>query len=216
MIGFKINGKHSYRDYGLVLENPYQLTPPLPKSHYVSVLGRSGQLDLTEALTGRVEYENRILTLELGGIKNDWPSFFTSFLNEVHGKRVEIIFDNDVTHYLIGRATVLDGFEKVARLGKFRLEVVCEPYRLDITPYNYSGNVTSTTTVTVPKSMIPVVPEITCTIASGNTLTVSNNGEVYTLKNGKQVIQGLELFADLRLVFRGTGSVAIVARGGCL
>ena len=216
MIGFKINGKHSYRDYGLVLENPYQLTPPLPKAHYVSVPGRSGQLDLTEALTGRVEYENRILTLELGGIKSDWPSFFTSFLNEVHGKRVEIIFDNDVTHYLIGRATVRDGFEKVARLGKFRLEVICEPYRLDITPYTYSGSVTSTTTVTVPKSMIPVVPEITCTITSGNTLTVSNNGEVYTLKNGKQIIQGLELFTDLRLVFRGTGSVAIIARGGCL
>lgn len=216
MIGFKINGKHSYRDYGLILENPYQLTPPLPKVHYVSVPGRSGQLDLTEALTGRVEYENRTLTLELGGIKTDWPSFFTIFLQEVHGKKVEIVFDNDTTHYLVGRATVREGFEKVARLGKFRLEITCKPYRLDVTPFTYSGTVTNSLTVAVPKSQMPVVPEITCTIASGNTLTVSNNGTTHTLKNGTQVIQGLELFTDLRLVFRGTGSVTIVARGGCL
>ena len=76
MIGFTINGKHSYSDYGIILQNPYQITPPIPKTHYVTVPGRSGQLDLTEALTGRVEYESRTLRLELGGMKSDWLSFF--------------------------------------------------------------------------------------------------------------------------------------------
>lgn len=216
MIGFIINGKHSYSDYGMILQNPYQITPPIPKTHYVTVPGRSGQLDLTEALTGRVEYESRTLRLELGGMKSDWLSFFTTFLNDVHGKEVQIIFDNDSTHYYLGRALVLDQFEKVARLGVFTMEVFCEPYRYDVIPYTYTGTVTSQTTVTIPKSMMPIMPEITCTIETGNTLTVKNNGKTYSLKNGVQIIRELTLTTDWKLIFKGKGSVSIVARGGCL
>jgi len=216
MIGFTINGKHSYSDYGMILQNPRQITPPIPKTHYVTVPGRSGQLDLTEALTGRVEYESRTLRLELGGMKSDWLSFFTKFLNEVHGKEVQIIFDNDSTHYFLGRTLVLDQFEKVARLGLFTMEVLCEPYRYDVIPYTYTGTVTSQTTVTIPKSMMPVLPEITCTIETGNTLSVKNGGKTYTLKNGVQRIRELTLTTDWKLVFKGKGSVSIVARGGCL
>lgn len=216
MIGFTINGKHSYRDYGIILQNPYQLTPPIPKTHYISVPGRSGDLDLTEALTGKVEYENRILTLELGGMKADWLTFFTTFLNDVHGKEVQMIFDHDTAHYFIGRATVLDHFEKVARLGVFAMEVVCEPYRYDVTPYTYAGTVTSQTTVTVPQSKMPVIPEVVCTIATGNTLTVTNNGKTCSLKNGMQKLRELEMTTDWKLVFKGSGSISVTARGGCL
>jgi len=216
MIGFTINGKHSYNNYGLILQNPYQITPPVPKTHYISVPGRSGYLDLTESLTGKVEYENRILILELGGMKTDWSSFFTTLLKDIHGKEVQIVFDNDKTHYYIGRATVLDQFEKVARLGLFALEVLCEPYRYNVTPYTYSGSISSQTTVTVTQSEMPIVPEITATITSGNTLTVSNGGKTCTLKSGTQKLRELEMTTDWKLVFRGVGSASVVARGGCL
>lgn len=216
MIGFMINNKHSYRDYGLVLQNPYQLTPPMPRTHYVSVPGRSGQLDLTESLTGRVEYENRILTLELGGIKTDWPSFFTLFLREVHGKVVKIIFDNDKSQYFLGRAKVVEGFEKVGRLGTFLVEVECEPYRYNTAVYSYTGTVTSKATVTAPSSVMPIIPEITCTIATGDTLKVTNNNQSFSLKNGYQKMRAMELCEDFKMVFEGKGTISVVAQGGCL
>jgi len=216
MIGFTINGKHSYRDYGLVLQNLYQITPPVPKTHYIRVPGRSGDLDLTEALTGKVEYENRTLTLKLGGMKADWFSFFTTFLKDIHGKEVQLIFDHDTTHYFMGRASILGDFEKVARLGTFAMEILCEPYRYDVTPYTYSGTVTSSTTITVPQSKMPVIPEVTCTITSGNTLTVTNSGKTCSLKNGMQKLRELEMTTDWKLVFKGVGIVSVIARGGCL
>ena len=55
--GATINGKHTWKDYGLVIGNTDIVSEPSPKTNYIEVPGSSIRIDLTETLTGQVEYE---------------------------------------------------------------------------------------------------------------------------------------------------------------
>lgn len=45
-------------EYGMVLLDGYSIKPSEPKTYYVDVPGRNGKLDLTQALTGDIFYDN--------------------------------------------------------------------------------------------------------------------------------------------------------------
>ena len=64
--GVAINGKHTWKDYGLVIGNTDIVGEPSPKTNYIEVPGSSIRIDLTETLTGQVEYESRQLKFSLG------------------------------------------------------------------------------------------------------------------------------------------------------
>src|SRR5699024_8115291 len=109
-----INGKHTYYHYGLYVTNTAPIAPPEVRTQYIEVPGRNGNLDLTDVLTGRPVYGDRKITLEMGGKKpaGEWPGFFSRFLADVHGKKVEIVFDNDPGCYYVGRAIVSGAYER--------------------------------------------------------------------------------------------------------
>ena len=126
-----LNGKHTYTDYGLYVTNTNPVEPPEVKAEYIEVPGRNGQIDLTEALTGYTVYNNRQIVLELGGRKRsqEWPGFMSNFLNDLHGKPVKVIFDNDPSYYYQGRATVESDYEKGNEIARFTLTINAEPYK---------------------------------------------------------------------------------------
>ena len=64
--GAAINGKHTWKDYGLVIGNTDIVGEPSPKTNYIEVPGSSIRIDLTETLTGQVDYESRQLKFSLG------------------------------------------------------------------------------------------------------------------------------------------------------
>ena len=73
--GATINGKHTWKDYGLVIGNTDIVSEPSPKTNYIEVPGSSIRIDLTETLTGQVEYESRQLKFSLGKMEREdlWP-----------------------------------------------------------------------------------------------------------------------------------------------
>ncbi|MBE7728090.1 MAG: hypothetical protein E7244_27985 [Enterocloster citroniae] len=221
MKGVSIDGLHSYGDFGLHLINENNcIPPPVPKTHFVKVPGRSGDLDLSEALTGRCEYENRLITLQFGGMRRDWPYFLDEFISLYHGKKIDqLLFDYDQAHYFTGRASIRGDFEKTGRLGKFTMDVECEPYRYDLTPKTASASLSggsSTKTITISNSEIPIVPEFNAAITTGRTMTVTFNGTAYSLRNGDQVIPDISFPSSGSLRFTGYGTVTVTARGGRL
>lgn len=229
----KINGKHTYNDYGLYVTNSNPIEPPEVRAEYITVPGRSGNIDLTQALTGYAVYGNRTISLRLGGKKEaaSWPAFISDFLNEVHGKQVEVIFDNDPNYYYFGRAIVEADYQKGNEVATFTLTINAEPYKYGIQstaepwlwdPFSFVNGViryynqitvSGTKTVKVIGSEMPVIPVF---IASEQ-ISVSFEGKSYTLKQGENKIYDIVLRnQEYEMVFTGNGTVSINYKSGRL
>lgn len=112
--GVTFDGKHSYTDFGLWMMSRPDLGSPTPKLSIVDIPGADGNIDLTEANTGEVKYNNRTITLSFGAVveQDEQEEFRTNIMNALHGKRIsKIVLDEDPEWYWTGRASV--SFTKV-------------------------------------------------------------------------------------------------------
>lgn len=228
-----LNGKHTYYDYGLYVTNTSPIAPPEAKTQYIEVPGRNGEIDLSEALTGYTIYKNREITLELGGKKpaNQWPSFISDFLNEIHGKQVKVVFDDNKDFYYIGRATVQSGYEIGCEVAKFTVKISAEPYKYSAKStaepwiwdlFNFINGVirsyreiqvNGTLKYRIVGSEMPVIPII---IASAD-MKVVFEGVTYDLQAGKNKIYDIVLLNnEYELTFQGSGTVSIDYKVGRL
>ena len=93
-----------------MLKTAPEITSPEPKTYYVDILGAHGKMDLTEALSGKVQYNNRQIKLEFISMagREEWSAIYSAILDAVHGKVKEIMLDDDMTHVYKGRVTVGD------------------------------------------------------------------------------------------------------------
>lgn len=133
--GISFNGLHSYRDYGLFLAAPPDYGTPNPKVFQVDIPGANGVLDYTEALTGEVMFNNRTqkytFSVEIGRDRRE--ALKSRIRNDLHGKLVEIVPDEDSNWYYVGRATV-----QFADINYWKMKVIvnvdAEPYKLAVDP----------------------------------------------------------------------------------
>lgn len=130
MNGVSFNGKHSYREWGLLLkERPY-IAPPEPKTKLVEVPGSDVVIDLTESLTGQVHYgmrEGKFEFYVLNG-RSEWSAVYYAILNELHGKRLQIVLDDDPNYYWLGRVTISD-WESDKKTATIVVSAQLEPYK---------------------------------------------------------------------------------------
>lgn len=133
MRGVMFDKKHSYWDWGLMLKTAPKVTSPQPKTHYVDVPGAHGALDLTEMLTGKVQYKNRKIEMEFVTTagREEWSAVYSGILNELHGQMKEIRLDDDPLHIYTGRVTVGDP-ERANGVVTVRMVAEVEPYKKTI------------------------------------------------------------------------------------
>lgn len=133
MRGVTFDKKHSYWAWGLMLKTAPKITSPQPKTHYVDIPGAHGQLDLTEMLTGKVQYKNRQIEMEFVTMagRDEWPAIYSDILNEVHGQLKEIRIDDDPLHIYTGRVMVGDP-ERENNVVTLRMTAEVEPYKKTI------------------------------------------------------------------------------------
>lgn len=97
----------SFDDWGLIFASK-KISEPTPKIEQVEIPARNGVIDMTEAVTPVMKYENRKITLnfileceyELIEQKR------TLITSAIHGKNVKIFFDDDRAFYWYGRIEV--------------------------------------------------------------------------------------------------------------
>ena len=232
--GAVINGKHLWEDWGLRIED-CDIGPPEVNDVFVPVPGGK-TLDLSEA-NGPVSYKKREINLELGAIKekNAWRTFLSSFMNEYHGRKVEAIFDDDLAFYYIGRAYIKADVERTARVGKFEMEIIAEPYKYEIQdsqePWKwgsfnfmtgvirYLGEVEISQDrkqIIIPKGEMLTVPVFE--VSRADRLKVLHGSKAYELRDGKNRYPQIKVggASEVRLDFQGTGLVKVRYRGGSL
>lgn len=239
MVNAKINGKDLYKDYGLVVGNNDVVGIPKPKKVIIEVPGASKVIDLSEALTGKMEYENRILNFKLGGSRkvDNWHEFLSIFLMDVHGKKVKVVLDSDPHFYYEGRAEII-GFDRTRHLGFIELSIDCSPYKYsvyssiedwvwdsfcfdtDVIREYMNINVLGTKNIEIPGSDIPVVPIFYVDSKNSNTeMSVDSKrlNKSFILSNDKNRFAELEILSEGdTLTFNGTFKVSIDFRGGSL
>ena len=134
MKGVMIGEKHSYTDWDLYLGKETSISFPKIKETVVDIPGADNEIDLTEALTGDVKYKTRDIKLVFYTVKKkkNWRSFISEIANYLHGKRLNIIFDDDPSYFYVGRCQI-DPLKLDEKVGKITIDVKAEAYKYSIT-----------------------------------------------------------------------------------
>ena len=213
MSDIRFGTKWAHADYGLIVA-PYAIPMPEPQMNFVEIPGRDGALDLSEAF-GTVRYTDRIIPLTLYA-RAPFDTSISAFAADVHGRRMNVIFDRDPTYYYDARMTIED-VERHAGYCELSLECRAKPYKLEHFETAITVLPTGSATVTLTNTRMPVVPVIT--VSAGMTLTFTLLGKDYTvnLSAGTHIIPSLVLMeGDTEIGITGTGRITFTYRKGAL
>lgn len=231
MIGVTIGDKHTYHDWGLIMTSK-AISPPAPQLNLVSIPLRDGSLDLTEALTGDVKYNNRVISINLAMIdsRENWSARISEIQNYLHGQRQKIVFDDDKAFYYIGRV-VVNEWTTDRSIGNVTLECTVEPYKYDILSsaddwlwdtFDFeTGYITTASNVLVQGNETIVIlgrkKKTYPTIIASESMQVTLDGTTYQLSSGTNKLYTMLLHeGENELIFTGNGMVTVEYRGGNL
>ena len=213
MSDIRFGTKWVHADYGLIVA-PYAISIPEPQTNFVDIPGRDGALDLSEAF-GTVRYADRIIPLTMYA-RAPFDTLISSFAADVHGRRMNLIFDRDPTYYYDARVTVED-VEHHAGYCELSLECRARPYKMEHFETTITVLPTGSATVTLTNTRMPVVPTITVSAEMTLTFTLSGTNYSVNLSAGTHVIPSLVLLeGDTAIEITGTGRITFTYRKGTL
>lgn len=204
--------KNTWYDWDLILTEK-TITPPELKTNYINIGGMSGTLDLSEALTGEVAYNDRTISVSFftsEGSHKDREKIIREITSYLHGKKVKIIEPDDTDHYFYGRVKI-SSYENNLAYAEIFMECDCEPWRYSINESVRVVSATSQLTNVVinnngVKSLTPVV-----TVEGGIDIIYDN--QRYSLTDGIYKIPDVKLYQGVNVIgVTGSGSVTFSYR----
>ena len=230
MNGVRFGDKHSYNDFGLLLQSRVDVGTPAVKANTVDIQGGDGVIDLSDVLTGYAFFENRTITctFTVMDARNKWSAIYSKLLNYFHGEKMKVVIDDDRSFYYFGRVSVNE-WKSDKATATIVVEIDAEPYKYDVQAsdgtwewdsfdfengiINELGNIAinGTETVSIIGRRKRFVPVITSTA----NMTVAFNGNTYNIEKGNNKIFDIEIIeGENLLTFTGTGTVSISYIGG--
>ena len=232
IIGVLFGDKHTVRDWGLVQDKRPVVSPPEYKGIKVDISGGDGALDLTEVITGGINYHNRRMRFEFTIIepRRNWHNIYSDILDYLQGQKMRIILDEDLAFFYEGRAWINE-WESNRNISTIVIEAEVFPYKMerfssveqeewDVFDFetgisrDYAGLiVTGSLTLVIPTRRMSVCPVFTVE----GTMDVVLDGRYYHLPAGINRIPTLIIKEERNtLTFHGHGTVSIDYRGGRL
>ena len=213
MSDIRFGTKWARADYGLIVA-PYAIPMPEPQTNFVEIPGRDGALDLSEAF-GTVRYSDRTIPLTLYA-RAPFDTLISAFAADVHGQRINVIFDRDPGFYYDARITIED-VERHWGYCELSLECRTKPYKLEQFETAITVLPTGNATVTLTNTRMPVVPTITISAEMTLAFTINGKGYSVTLPTGTHIVPSLVLSeGDTEIGITGTGSATFTYRKGTL
>ena len=228
----KSSYKHSYKDYDMLPKSKMVVQPPSVREVYIEIAGADGDLDLSEVLTGYPSYDSRDAEFTFTLVdRKKWDFIYSRLMNNVHGRRMRVIIDEDSNYYYTGRIKV-NSFASNKNTATIVINGHFDPYKKSLIanserwlwdPFNFETDVardysaivvSGTTAVTVVGSDMPVTPVFS--VSSNMTLTFEENE--YQLSSGAtQMIPDIVLRgSEYTMQFAGGGTVDISFEVGSL
>ena len=213
MSDIRFGTKWAHADYGLIVA-PYSIPMPELQTNFVEIPGRDGALDLSEAF-GAVRYADRIIQMTLYA-RAPFDTLISAFATDIHGRRMNVIFDRDPTYYYDARITIED-VERHWGYCELSLECRTKPYKLEQFETAITVLPAGTAIVTLTNTRMPVVPSITVSAEMAIAFTISGKNYSVTLPAGTHTIPSLMLMEDeTEIGITGTGSITFTYRKGAL
>ncbi len=190
---FILDNFNTWYDWNLILTSK-SITPPEPKTNYVAIDGMNGTLDMSEALTGEITYNDRTITMKFWtdhGTRDEREQLLNDIRLALHGRKIKIIEPDDPDHYFYGRIKIKSE-ENIIPYAEFTIEATCEPWR-------YANEDSNRHVIVSPNESIDVViinqgkKTITPTIAITGAITVAYGDTSATLSDGSYKISDLNL-----------------------
>lgn len=212
--GASIGDFHTWKDWRAIIQNSDVVGSPEPNTNYLEVPGGNGHIDLTETLTGDVTYSTRTLKFELALKTNPavWPDTISRIFNSLHGKAVQVILDEEPTHYFYGRVNI-DGVSRAQISGQLTVTVECDPYRYELGETTEFFSVSDTEDVSIENDRMWVSPAIW----ASRECTLTLNGMTYSIAQGNQQRMDIVLKDGVnQLTITGNVMIGFTFRKGCL
>ena len=228
MQGVKFGEYHSYNDFGLVLSSK-EISPPEVRKNEVEINGTNGKLDMSEALTGKPDYKNRTLTFNFAALvaHDKRLAAFSRVMNAIHGKKMDIVLDEDPAYFYRGRVSVTKNADNK---GSGEITVTC-----DVEPYKYELRTSNEEWKWDPFSFITGIAQVTTFEVNGRktvnvlnskgyvcpvfnlsaTMIIEFEGIRHTAWAGEYHNYAIVLEEGANsITFEGAGTVEIIFRGG--
>lgn len=209
---FNNGEKSAYHDWNIVLTKT-EIPLPKAKTSTVDIVGADGVLDLSEALTGEVKFQNRTikLTFELMNDEN-YEVVIDEISNYIHGKNLIFTITHEENYFYSGFATI-NSWECSKRKGKIVITIDADPYKYEVNETIISTTVNGTKRLNLEntrKSICPVV------IATGN-INMNFKGIDFEIEEGSwQFLEFILCEGENRVVLTGNGTIKFVYRRGSL
>lgn len=225
----KIGDKWLQGDLGYAF-NDKSISQPEPNLVQLTIPGTSDIIDLTESVSGDIEYKQRTITIKLESThgKNTMYAKFSDLANRYQGKKLKLIFSKDSGWYWLGRISVSEVTSKfygsiivitaIVDPYKYETQSSLEPWLWDTFSFNdgiirnyYNVQVPGTLTIVGRRKR--VCPKIICSTS----MNVSYLGNIYPLAAGENTIPDIFIGeGEHVLTFIGYGTVSVDYRGGSL
>lgn len=169
---------NSRTDLGLIFTHA-EKNPPETHTEYAEVPGR-GPVDLSELVAGEPWYLTRELVIEFEYTGTGWAAKLREIFGKLHGKKMQIVFQDDPQWYFTGRCAV--EYEVNMSTLHFVITVTADPFRhfVDQTPTTFSGAGTITNpTLFSSRPLIRVNGSGTGTVTIGNQIITLNSIDGY-------------------------------------
>lgn len=188
---FILDKYNTWHDWRLTL-TAKDVTPAEPKTNYITLDGAHGSLDLTEALTGEVVFNDRTVTASFWtseGTFNERLRVLQEIVSATHGRKVRIVEPDDPEHFFLGRVKVKSQKWDQVHM-ELTLEATCEPWRYAINETERRAELSGATDVVIVNhGDKTVTPTITVTGNTGLTF----NGQTVGLNAGTYTVTDLRL-----------------------
>lgn len=187
---------------------------PEPKTTTTDIPGRDGVLDQSKAVSGRINYSNRVLTIS-GYVKETYSLYlqrYSNLLNLIGSDIVEIINKSEPDFIWQGRAAI--NYENTDALHS-EISIECDvfPYKRKKTDTVVQKTLTGEATDIVCGNLAePVVPTVETTAAT----QIRFKGKVFDVQAGSRKLDIVFERGDNVLNVTGTGEIKITYREGSL
>lgn len=167
-----VGGVDLQKEYGLVLTDESEVSPPKLKRYETDVPG-GGAIDLTDALSGDAAFAPREMSLVLAlDVDGGFERVKTSLSSLLHGRRLDFRLTSDPDYTYTGRFEIDEYYCKM-HAGRIKVGVRADPYKL-LKTCAYRVNAAGGIVVTLESGRMPV-----CPVFEFSSETIVAAGDVY-------------------------------------
>lgn len=212
MYSANIIGKQMDTVYGLYLPE-YEVPSPEAKTNYKEIPFMDGAIDKT-APDGIVHFMDRNWELEFQKTgpnvsANDIQELSRQLNNDLHGRKGEIIFDDDPNYKWIGRVFVQSVSCENNGLLKVAINLTTEPYKYNVEQISVEYSLSEEETVIeLDNGRKPTVPSVIVSDEAVLTFTIKGVEYSIELAEGTWNVSELVLFeGTTEVIATGSGTI---------